>query len=84
MKKSDEELAGTEIDLEIEAPGAASKVAEEGAKTIQTEEEFRKMIMKLSIARANPDNKIGEGGQMIELKAPKEYADTMKIIVLHD
>lgn len=36
------------------------------------------------IARAKPDNKIGEGGQMIELKPPKEYQDTMKIVVLHD
>jgi hypothetical protein len=40
LKKSDEELKGEEIDLEIESPGAANKVAEEGAKTIQTEEEF--------------------------------------------
>lgn len=62
MKKSDEELAGTEIDLEIEAPGAANKVAEEGAKTIQTEAEFKSLLTKLMIARSKPENKIGEGG----------------------
>jgi len=31
MQKS---ISNTEIDLEIEAPGSANKVAEEGAKTI--------------------------------------------------
>ncbi len=30
-----------EVDLEIEDPGAANSVAEEGAKTIQSEEEFK-------------------------------------------
>ena len=32
-----------EIDLEIEDPGAANKVAEEGAQTIQNEEEFNRL-----------------------------------------
>ena len=62
MQKSDEELTGQEIDLEIEAPGAANKVAEEGAKTIQNEAEFKKLLTKLMIARSKPENKIGEGG----------------------
>lgn len=34
VKRSEEEIKNQEIDLEIEAPGAASKVAEEGAKVI--------------------------------------------------
>lgn len=29
-----------EIDLEIEAPGAANKVAEEGAQTVQSSQEY--------------------------------------------
>ena len=32
-----------EVDLEIEAPGAANKVAEEGSLTIQDEKEFLKL-----------------------------------------
>lgn len=35
-------------------------------------------------ARLKPENKIGEGGQIIELKDPKEFADTMRIMVMHD
>jgi len=38
--KDPEQAAGSEIDLEIEAPGAANKVAEEGSQTIATETEF--------------------------------------------
>ena len=34
FSQSEEEKQNLEIDLEIEAPGAANKVAEEGAKTI--------------------------------------------------
>ena len=34
LQQSEEEKTNAEIDLEIEAPGAATKVAEEGAKTI--------------------------------------------------
>jgi hypothetical protein len=33
-QKDEDQLTGQEIDLEIEAPGAASKVAEEGSLTI--------------------------------------------------
>lgn len=36
----EEQATNKEIDLEIEAPGAASKVAEEGSLTIQNQEEF--------------------------------------------
>jgi len=32
--------AGQEVDLEIEAPGAATVVAEEGSKTISTDKEY--------------------------------------------
>lgn len=52
LKKSDEELTGQEIDLEIEAPGAANKVAEEGAKVIQDDHEFSENVKRLLIARA--------------------------------
>ena len=34
LNRSEDEKNNSEIDLEIEAPGAANKVAEEGAKTI--------------------------------------------------
>ena len=47
-------------------------------------EEYNQLLKKLTIARAKPENKIGEGGQYIELKKPSEYADTMRILVLHD
>jgi hypothetical protein len=39
---------------------------------------------QLADARAKPANRIGKGGQAIELKSPKEFQDTMKIMVLHD
>lgn len=50
MQKKSED-ANQEIDLEIEAPGAANSVAEEGAKTIATEEEFKKDTQQLATAR---------------------------------
>lgn len=34
IQNKEDQLAGQEVDLEIEAPGAATKVAEEGSKTI--------------------------------------------------
>lgn len=40
--------------------------------------------MTLDQARKKPGNKIGEGGQKIELKDPSEYADVMRVLVLHD
>ena len=35
-------------------------------------------------ARKKPENKIGKGGQKIELKGIKDFKDTMRILVLHD
>lgn len=83
-KKKDKALAEQEVDLEIEDPGAANKVAEEGSLTIQDEKEYLGLKDKLEKARKKPQNKIGKGGQLIELKDPKEFADTMRILVLHD
>lgn len=65
--KDEEQLTGQEIDLEIEAPGAASKVAEEGSLTIQSEDEYQLLSKKLEAARQKPENQIGEGGQLIAL-----------------
>ena len=70
--------------MEIEDPGAANKVAEEGSLTIQDDKEYLRLKDQLDLARKKPENKIGQGGQLIELKNPKEFADTMKIVVLHD
>jgi len=52
--------------------------------TIQTESEYLKLKDQLTAARKKPENKIAASGQLIELKSPSEFADTMKIIVLHD
>lgn len=82
--KDKEQADGSEIDLEIEAPGSANAVAEEGSLVIQTESEYNTMQSKLVEARKKPGNKIGDGGQLIELKNPKEYQDTMRVLVLHD
>lgn len=71
-----------EIDLEIEDPGAANSVAEEGAKTIQSEEEFKKLDKELNEARKKPDNKLGKGGFLIDLKNPKEFADSMRVVIM--
>ena len=38
----------------------------------------------LEKARKKPENKIGKGGQQIELKDIKEFKDIMRILVLHD
>jgi hypothetical protein len=43
-----------------------------------------KLKAQLDKARTKPANKIGEGGTKIELFAPKDYSDTMRILVLHD
>lgn len=78
------ENSSEEIDLEIEAPGAANQVAEEGSLTIQDEQEYKTLLKQLTNARAKKQNQIGKGGQKIELRSPKEYQDSMKILVLHD
>ena len=59
-----------EVDLEIEAPGAANKVAEEGASIVTSQEEFSKDIKELAAARAKPENAIGKGGFKIDFKNP--------------
>ena len=48
-----------EVDLEIEAPGAAVKVAEDGAQTIQSQDEFNKLAKQLVEARKRPENQLG-------------------------
>lgn len=73
-----------EIDLEIEAPGAANKVAEEGASIITSQDEFSKDNKELNAARARPENKIGTGGFKIDFKNPQEFEDTMRVIVFND
>jgi hypothetical protein len=59
-----------EIDLEIEAPGAANKVAEEGASIITSQEDFQRMSQDLLAARKQDDNKVGKGGFQINFKNP--------------
>lgn len=51
-----------EIDLEIEAPGAATKVAEEGASIITSQEDYTRLAQQLEQARQKPQNAIGKGG----------------------
>jgi len=53
---------GEEIDLEIEAPGSASEVAEQGSLTIQDEQEYQNLEKKLADSRKKKENKIGKGG----------------------
>jgi len=72
----------TEIDLEIEAPGSANSVAEEGAKTILSAEEYQRDVQTLAAARKKPENQIGKGGFMIELKDPKAFENKMTIEIL--
>ena len=42
------------------------------------------MKKQLDEARNKPENKLGEGGSLIELKNPKEFSDLMRVLVLHD
>lgn len=71
-----------EVNLEIEAPGAANSVAEEGSKTIQTADEFKKLTKQLAAARKKPENKLGKGGFLIELKDPKSFENSMRVVVM--
>lgn len=73
-----------EIDLEIEAPGAANKVAEEGAQVIPNEGEYQKLAEQLEASRGKPENKLGKGGFKIPLKDPAEFENTMHVIVFND
>jgi hypothetical protein len=81
MQKKTED-ANSEIDLEIEAPGSANSVAEEGAKTIQSADEFQNDVKTLAAARKKPENKLGKGGFQIELKDPKTFENSMAIVLL--
>ena len=80
-KNKDEQ--NQEIDLEIEAPGAANKVAEEGAQTPPTTE-FSKLSQQLEEARKKPENQIGNGGFSIDFKDPASFENTMKVLVFQD
>lgn len=73
-----------EIDLEIEAPGAANKVAEEGASIITSQEDFQNDGASLLAARQKADNKIGKGGFQINFKDPSAFEDTMTVVVFSD
>ena len=42
------------------------------------------MAQKLENDRKKPEYKIGDGGFLIELKNPQDFADTMRVLVLHD
>jgi hypothetical protein len=72
-----------EIDLEIEAPGAAEKVAEEGASTYK-ESDYIKLQDQLKKARADPANKLGKGGFLISLLDPIKFENTMKVVTKLD
>lgn len=68
-KPKSKEEENQEVDLEIEAPGAANKVAEEGAQTPPAAD-FQKLNAQLDEARKKPENKLGQGGFVINLKDP--------------
>ena len=68
------------VNLEIEDPGAASKVAEEGAATIKDSNEFLRLSVQLNEARTKQENKIGAGGFAIKLSDPETFENTIKII----
>jgi hypothetical protein len=72
-----------EVDLEIEEPGAANSVAEEGAKSI-THEQYVTLNEQLKKARAKKENKIGEGGFEIAFLDPSKFENTMKVVTMAD
>lgn len=84
MFKPKGQAANQETDLEIEEPGAANSVAEEGAKVIQSENEYQQLVDQLKEARAKKENKLGDGGFQIELKDPKDFENTMRVVVMTD
>lgn len=69
MKPKGKDDDNQEVDLEIEAPGAANKVAEEGAQTPPTAD-YQKLNAQLEEARKKPENKLGQGGFAINFKDP--------------
>ena len=84
MFKPKGNMAQQETELEIEEPGAANSVAEEGAKTIQSQAEFEKLKEQLKVARAKKENHLGEGGFLIDLKNPKDFENSMRVVVMAD
>jgi len=83
MKPKSKDEQNQEVDLEIEAPGAANKVAEEGAQTPPTAE-FARLNKDLEEARKKPENKLGQGGIAINFKDPQSFESTMKVVVFND
>lgn len=83
MKPRVKEDQSLEVDLEIEAPGAANKVAEEGAQTPPTAE-FQKLNTQLADARKKTENQIGKGGFLVNFKDPGSFENTMKVLVFND
>lgn len=69
MFKPKGSAAQQETELEIEEPGAANSVAEEGAK-VMPEDHFSNLKKQLSEARDKKENKLGQGGFAIDLKDP--------------
>lgn len=78
--KDDQNL---EVDLEIEAPGAANKVAEEGAQTPPSAD-FQKLNNELTESRKKPENKLGLGGFAVNFKDPASFESSMKVVVFND
>lgn len=83
MFKPKGSAAQQETDLEIEEPGAANSVAEEGAKVLP-EQDFASLSKQLKEARAKKENKLGEGGFEIAFVEPKEFENTMRVVVMTD
>lgn len=70
--------------MEIDDEGAAKGFAEEGARTIQDDQEFQKLSAKLKAARALDKNKLGEGGFYIALQKPSKFKDNVSMVMLSD
>jgi hypothetical protein len=83
LKPKSKDDQNQEVDLEIEAPGAANKVAEEGAQTPPTAE-FQRLSAQLTEARKKAENQIGKGGFLINFKDPATFENTMKVLVFND
>lgn len=68
-----------EVSLEIEAPGAAQKIVDEGAKII-SHADYISLQSTLKAARAKPENKLGKGGFQIPLTDPATFENTLKVV----
>ena len=83
MFKPKGSTAQQETELEIEEPGAANSVAEEGAK-VMPEDHFSSLKKQLKEAREKKENQLGKGGFAIELKDPASFENTMRVVVMND